>query len=240
MNSSSLEITIPVLNEENRLAVGVRKLFNALKDRAVEPRIVIADNGSKDKTLEIAKNLAEEFPGLRILSTPKPGVGLALQTSWNSSRADWVGYVDVDHSTDLRHLDQVLTNIHQNRFNVVSGSRLLDESIVQGRNWKREIASRGLNFILQQSLDVHFSDGMCGFKFLKKPLFLEIQEKLGPLDEGWFFNTEILVKSEWLGEWVLDIPVRWTDDADSRVNIPRLTKSYLKEIYRLYREKPRD
>lgn len=232
-----LEITLPVLNEESRLERGTRELHEAMIKYFKAPLICIADNGSKDRTLEIAQNLSRELSGVRVVSTLTPGVGLALKTSWKSTLANWVGYVDVDHSTDLKHLEQVAQIIREQKFQVCTGTRLHEDSIVDGRSLKREISSRTFNWLLQEMLEVQFSDGMCGFKFLTRSLFEEIQS-LGPLDDGWFFNTEILVKSEWLKKKVIDIPVHWTDDSDSRVKIFSLAQSYFKEMRRLRQEKP--
>lgn len=233
-----LEVSIPVLNEEDRLEKGVRELYSALRDYFKLPLICIADNGSSDKTPQLAEALAKELSGVRALRTSKPGVGLALNQAWSSSQADWVGYVDVDHSTDLRHLKDVADVIAGKKFQVCTGSRLLEDSVVEGRSLKREISSRSFNFILSELLDVQFSDGMCGFKFLSREHFKEIQN-LGSLSEGWFFNTEILVKSEWLGKRVSEIPVHWKDDSDSRVKIAKLSLEYLQQMLRLRKEKPR-
>lgn len=234
---TNLEVAIPVLNEESRLEKGVRSLHQTLLDHKIEPKIVIADNGSKDRTLEISKRLSESLGGVRYLTTPQPGVGLALKTAWLGSPCEWVGYVDVDHSTNLSHFSKVRQCIELDKHSVCTGSRLLEDSHVQGRSLRREISSRAFNFILKEALSVNFSDGMCGFKFIKKNLFQEIQNQFSPLSEGWFFNTEILVKAEWLGHSVFEIPVHWTDDSDSRVKILKLAKEYLGEIHRLTKER---
>lgn len=231
-----LEVTLPVLNEETRLEKGVRDLHKALKEYFGLPMICIADNGSKDGTLKMAHRLSDELEGIRVVSTLKAGVGLALKTSWNSSLATWVGYVDVDHSTDLKHLKEVATLIQKKQCLVCTGTRLHEDSLVQGRSLKREISSRAFNWLLQEMLDVQFSDGMCGFKFLNRSLFEKIQN-LGALSDGWFFNTEILVKSEWLGEKVFDLPVHWMEDSDSRVQIWKLSQEYFKEMLRLRKER---
>ncbi len=235
--NKTLEITIPVLNEEARLSRGVKDLVDAMKRLDLVPRIVIADNGSRDKTLSIAEELVQEFPDVRLVSVPNPGVGLALKSSWTSSGADWVGYVDVDHSTDLKHLADVVKVISEQKYLVCTGSRLLQDSQVVGRSLRREIASRAFNFLLAELLEVNFTDGMCGFKFIQRNHFLELVKNYPSMNEGWFFNTEMLVKSEWSGKPVFEFPVTWTDNADSRVQIIALAKNYFRQILRLRTEK---
>jgi hypothetical protein len=145
--------------------------------------------------------------------------------------------MDVDLATDLRHLREMLDLFASAGVNVVSGSRLLPGATVVNRSLTREITSRGFNWIIRRRLGIGFSDGMCGFKFLRRRLFERIRERYAPLSDGWFFNTEILVKSEWLGERVRDLPVFWTDDRSSRVRFHQIIPDYLREIERLRRQK---
>ena len=77
---------------------------------------------------------------------------------------------------------------------------------------------------------------MCGFKFLRRSLFERIRDRHSPLCDGWFFNTEILVKCEWLGETVHDIPVDWTDDRTSKVKYRQTISEYLREMERVRRQ----
>lgn len=227
-----ISIVLPVLNEEARLAQGVAKLIDFKAKHKLEFEIIIADNGSIDKTAEIAKNLAVKFADIKCIFLPEKGVGRALKQAWANSASTYVGYMDVDLATDLNHLLEVFDLIEKN-VPVINGSRLLPGAKVINRSSQREISSRIFNKILQWRLGVHFSDGMCGFKFLKRELFLEIMDSFDFLDDGWFFNTEILIKSEWLGYDIKEIPVVWSDDRDSRVNILKTGLNYLRQIERL-------
>ena len=119
---------------------------------------------------------------------------------------------------------------------VVTGSRLLAESEVINRMLTREITSRGFNKILQSALGIHFTDGMCGFKFIKRSIFDLLMER-GVHNDEWFFCTELLVKAEWLCFNIHELPVQWTDDRDSRVELGKTIVKYLKEIRRLHLEK---
>lgn len=226
----TFEVTIPVLNEEETLAKQVRVLHNFLSRNFPDKNqwsIVIADNGSTDRTPEIALGLGEELPEIRLVKVPEKGVGLALKTSWSASRADMVGYMDLDLATDLQHFVQAYNAIASEGFDLVYGSRLHPRSKVIGRTLKREITSRVFNWILKIYLGTRFSDGMCGFKWLKREHVKPLMEG-GAVSNGWFFSTELLTIAEWKGLKMCELPVKWTDDAaNSKVNIPRLAKQYL-------------
>ncbi len=236
-NSSSwlLELTIPVLNEEksilNQLAVLESYVGQNLQDFGTIG-FVIADNGSTDRTSDLARNLAARTSNFRYVRIDTPGVGAALKESWGTSRAQFVGYLDLDLATDLKHLRQALEIMTVGQAEIVNGSRLLSGSIVLGRKWNRTVLSKSFNRIVRIVFRVPFSDGMCGFKILDRA---KVQNLLNQdqMSNGWFFATELLIRAERLGLSVVEIPVTWTDDQDSKVRPIRLSAQYLLEIWRL-------
>lgn len=233
----TVDIVLPVLNEEHRLTRGVVETVRYCREHAFSFRVTIADNGSTDRTRDVARELESLYPEVRYLSVGERGVGRALKKAWRESECSVVGYMDVDLATDLKHLDDVRAVFRSQRGDLlVSGSRLLPGSRVINRTITREISSRGFNLLLRWILGVKFSDGMCGFKFLRKSTFERLMRS-GVRNDDWFFNTEIMVISEWLTVPVREIPVRWVDDRDSRVRVPDLARKYLREMARLRRHR---
>ena len=237
----TFDITIPVLNEETTLAQQVRFLHGFLcqhfPDRSLW-NIVIADNGSSDTTPQIAEALCNTFPEVQLIRMSEKGVGLALKTAWAQSKADMVGYMDLDMATDLRHFVEAHRAIAEDGYDLVYGTRLHRKSKVIGRTMVREITSRVFNWIIQTYLGVRFSDGMCGFKWLRRAHVPALRAG-GAVSNGWFFSTELLAIAEWNGLKIFELPVTWTDDAaNSKVNIPKLAKQYLKAMAVLKQQKP--
>lgn len=229
----TFDVTIPVLNEEETLEQQVRILHQFLLKNfpdTAQWQIVIADNGSTDATPQIAAKLSLDLPEVRLVKVPEKGVGLALKTSWTQSQADIVGYMDLDLATDLQHFIQAYNALATEGFDLVYGTRLHPKAKVIGRTLKREITSRVFNFILKTYLGVRFSDGMCGFKWLRREHVAPLMAG-GAVSNGWFFSTELLSVAEWKGLKMCELPVRWTDDAaNSKVNIGRLAKQYLRAM----------
>ena len=229
----TIDITIPVLNEEETLVeqVGILHTFliQEMPDRS-KWKIIIADNGSTDQTAERATQLSHTYPEVKLVVVPSKGVGLALKTSWMQSEADLVGYMDLDLATALTHFTEAYQKLTVEQYDLVYATRLHSDSIVINRPLKREIASRGFNRILKAYLGVVFSDGMCGFKFLHRKHLAPIMEN-GAQNDGWFFSTELLTVAEWLDLKLYELPVVWTDDtSSSRVKIVPLAKRYLKSM----------
>jgi len=231
-----LEVTIPVLNEETRLPEYFPKAWDFVQKSNLPISFSIADNGSTDSTWAIAEKLAAKYSNTRLVKVSRRGVGLALKESWSSSSAEFVGYMDVDLATDLSHLKEVLQILSSDQVDVLTGSRLLPGSVVLGRSLLREVTSRGFNFLLGLLLRVPFSDGMCGFKFIRRQAFLDISSSCPAMTDGWFFNTEFMVKAIWKAYRLKELPVKWKDDSESRVKVVQLSAQYFQEILRLRSE----
>jgi len=229
----TMAITIPVYNEESTLYDNIKTITEYIKHHITNTstRIIIADNGSTDSTEEISKRLSVEIPNVSYQRISQKGVGLALLESWLPCNDDYVGYMDLDIATDLSHLLQVIDLLNKG-MDVVYGSRLEKTSNVLGRSVVREFTSRMFNMILRLYLSVDIKDGMCGFKFLKRSVLDDIVNN-GANNKGWFFSTELLVIGQWRNYKIFPLPVNWTDDPDSKVDIPVLTLKYLKGMKRL-------
>ncbi len=237
----TFDVTIPVLNEEQTLVQQVRTLHRFLSQHFPDARqwqIIIADNGSTDDTRRLALELANELPEVKLVQVPKKGVGLALKTSWGQSQADLVGYMDLDLATDLQHFIQAYHALATEGFDLVYGSRLHSRSRVVGRTVKREITSRVFNRVLQTYLGTRFSDGMCGFKWLRREYVQPLMAG-GAVSDGWFFSTELLAVAEWKGLKMCELPIKWTDDSgSSKVEIMPLAKQYMQAMKVLKQRKP--
>jgi len=234
----TIEITIPVLNEEVSLSKQIRKthafIGEYLQDIGLI-KIIIADNGSTDGTQKIAQSLTKELQGVEYIRLEQRGVGRALKASWIKSNADIVGYFDLDLATDLKYLRPALELIVLRRADIVSGSRLSKGAKVIGRKSLRNFTSICFNYIVKFTFSTSFSDGMCGFKFIKREMLEKLMET-GAKSDGWFFATEILVVGEYLKYKVLDLPVTWTDDPNSKVKVIKLTIEYLKAMIALRKQ----
>jgi glycosyltransferase involved in cell wall biosynthesis len=237
----TVDIAIPVLNEEKDLTPNVETVLAFLNEPYFGDfrlQLVIADNGSTDQTPAIGKALVLRHPDrLRYVRLEQKGVGRALKRVWNESTADIVGYFDVDLATDLNHLPEALAVCARQGADLVYGTRLHRQSVVRGRTLKREITSRVFNTLVRFYLGTRFSDGMCGFKFLRRAIWGPLQQA-GAVNDGWFFSTELLATAEWMGYRLYELPVRWTDNSDSRVKLVRLSLQYLEAMRVLKKRKP--
>jgi putative flippase GtrA len=228
-----LDVVVPVYNEEAELEPNIRRLRTFLDEQfPFDARITIADNASNDRTWLIARRLERELAGVRTLRLAQKGRGRALRAAWLASDALVVSYMDLDLSTSLDALLPLVAPLLSGHSDVAIGSRLAPGARVV-RGPKREFISRSYNFLLRTMLRVGFRDAQCGFKAMRG----DVARRLLPFvrDDAWFFDTELLVLAERSGFRVLELPVDWVDDPDSRVAILSTAVADLHGIWRLVR-----
>jgi glycosyltransferase involved in cell wall biosynthesis len=233
---ASVDVVIPVYNEEHILAQSVATLRQFLsKGFHHKWRILIADNASTDNTLALAQELAQKHPNVASLHIPEKGRGRALKASWLGSAADIVSYMDVDLSTELAAFPPLIEAIASEGYHIATGSRLAPASDTR-RSLKREVISRGYNLMIKALFSTRFSDAQCGFKALSR----QGVRALVPLVENndWFFDTELLILAEKAGYPVKEIPVRWLEDPDTRVNIRKTVWQDVRGLVRLRLRRP--
>jgi glycosyltransferase involved in cell wall biosynthesis len=227
-----LDVVIPVYDEEAQLAASVERVLVHLRTMPWNFRVTIADNASTDQTGLIARRLSHTHPEVHVVHLAERGRGRALKRVWSASDSDVLVYMDVDLSTDLAALLPLVAPLVSGHSDLAIGSRLAPASRVE-RGAKRELISRSYNLILRRTFRARFSDAQCGFKAIRR----DAARELLPLveDNAWFFDTELLVVAERAGLRIHEVPVDWTDDPDSSVDIVRTALDDLLGVARLGR-----
>jgi glycosyltransferase involved in cell wall biosynthesis len=228
-----VDVVIPVYNEERDLERGVTRLREFLRENCpYRWRIVVADNASRDRTLEIAQELSQRWPGeVGFIHLDKKGRGRALRRAWLDSDADVVSYMDVDLSTGLDAFLPMIEPLAQGKLHVATGSRLLPQSRIR-RSLSREFISRTYNLMVKLMFPFkHFSDAQCGFKACTR----KAVQELVPLvqDQAWFFDSELLLRAEQRGYCIHDVPVEWKEDPGSTVKIASTAWEDIKGLFRV-------
>ena len=199
-----------------------------------EYKLTIIDNASTDETPQIAEKLCNEYSQVHYIRIPEKGVGAAVRAGIRNNEEPIVGYMDVDLSTDITHLTDVVEIFKKDKtIDMVNASRWSKESDTKGRKWYRNVTSTGLTILLKLALKMKASDAICGFKFWKKESVERLITEAGESENGWFYIIELLLRAERLGMKICELPVRWQDDYNTKVTVIPLVKNYCKQIIRL-------
>ena len=232
-----LTIIFPVLNERLRLESGVVRTVEYLEGMDfTDYEIIIVDNGSEDETPQIAAKLCGKYERVNYERISIRGVGAAFRRGVEISHGDVVGYMDIDLSTNIRHLGEAV-HIFRTRPEIayLNGSRFARESDTRGRKWYRRLTSQGLLVLLKCLLGMKSTDAICGFTFVRRETALSLVEGCSQVN-GWFYMIEFLLRAEKRGVEILDYPVEWQEDYNTTVKVFRTICNYLVQIARLFRE----
>lgn len=228
-----VSVVLPAYNEAKRIRMAVERVEAQLMALGYDYEIVIAEDGSTDGTDTIANEIAEKNPKVKHLhSNERLGRGKALMNAFRACEGEIVVYMDVDLSTDLRHLGELISVI-ENGYDVATGSRLLKESKTK-RPLNRDVASKVYNLLVRILLRSKIHDHQCGFKAFRKSAILKISELVK--DTHWFWDTEVLVLAQRMGFKVKEIPVHWEHGGETKVRFKKDVVYMFSQILRMLLE----
>ncbi|MBC7114785.1 MAG: flippase-like domain-containing protein [Archaeoglobi archaeon] len=211
-----LSVVLPAHNEEKNIRNAVEKTREKLKELKVDYEIIIAEDGSRDRTYEIALELSEIYDEVRVLhSDERLGRGRALERAFRASQGEILLYMDADLATDLSHISDVL-RLMEEGYDIVVGSR---KSPLARRTFLRRTLSFFYNLWVRMILKSKVRDHQCGFKAFRREKILKILDEVR--DNGWFWDTEVLVRAQRNGLKIAEIPVSWVEKEGTKVRFLR-------------------
>lgn len=233
----SVNIAIPVYNEEKELAKSVTTLVDFLSRHLPDYYwfITIADNASVDDTFAIAERLARSSTRIKALHLSQKGRGRAVKYAWKKYTADINAYMDVDLSSDLKHFEPLIRSLTRG-YDIAIGTRNAQGSRVYARSPFRTFTSKMYILLIKSFFWVYFSDAQCGFKAVTRKIVTDIIPKIR--DNEWFFDTELLIVAEKSGVRIYEEPVTWIDNPGSTVRVLKTAQGDLEGLYRLFITRP--
>lgn len=210
---TDVSIIIPAYKEEERLAATLQKINNYFDDLSFSYEIIVVDDGSKDKTSEIAVSI----PNTKVLIQQRnQGKGAAVRRGMLESNGEFRLFTDADLSTPIYEFEK-LYNQYKNGFDLVIGSRALDSSMIKVHQpFYREMMGKTFNKIVQFLVVKGISDTQCGFKGMSKHAAIDIFSKCKI--DGFGFDVETLFLADKLGYKIKEISVEWYNDNRSKVD----------------------
>ena len=223
MPNKEISILLPAYNEAAQIEKCVREVEAAVKSFSKSYEIIVSEDGSTDGTNVIVAKMAKTNPNLVLLhSTNRLGKGKGIKNALSKSKGKFITFMDVDLATDLKCLPQLLQVVKENG-GMAIGSRHIEGSRVQ-RRISRTMFSLAYNFAVRLLFLDGVHDHQCGFKTMSR----EVAEAVlnGSQSDGYFFDTEMIVRCKKLGFPVVEVAVQWSerDKGASKVNPVRDAK----------------
>jgi len=218
-----LSIIIPAYNEEKRLprTLGhIQDYFARYQIQSSQVEVLVIDDGSRDGTVQIAKEWAHRMASLRLLSnSPNRGKGYSVRRGMMEARGRIALFTDADLPSPMEESRKLLAAIEAGN-EIAIGSRAVDRSLILVRQSPfREVAGFVFNGLARLLMGLPFHDTQCGFKaFLHRPSRIVFEQQRA---EGFGFDPEILFLAKHHGLRVAEVPVRCTHDPATKVRVFR-------------------
>ena len=231
-----LSVIIPAYNEQERLKRFVPGIVKFLQSKGQPFEIIVVNDGSKDDTAKVTRELSTGFPMLRLIDlNPNRGKGGAVKAGMLDARGQFVLFTDADQSTPITEVEKLLPKLEGEGFDIAIGSRAVPGALVeQPQVWYRELAGRFFSVAAKLLCIRGIYDTQCGFKAMKR----EVAQKVFPqvTSNSAIFDMEMLAVATREGYRIAEIAVRWVHDPDTRIpyNLRRAINIWL-ELFRINR-----
>lgn len=215
MNQPFLSIVVPAYNEERRIGPCIDRLRQALPAVVPSWEIVVADDGSQDRTREVVEAETRNEPRIRLLALPHRGKGEAVRRGLLEAQGEWRYIADADLATPPDNLARFLAHTQDPDCALVIGSREAPGSNRLDEPWIRHWIGRFFNWFVRLLVVPGISDTQCGFKLFSARAvglicpYLTIQ--------GFAFDVEMLALARRAGLSIREVGVTWDGNQESRV-----------------------
>jgi dolichyl-phosphate beta-glucosyltransferase len=220
MSSAAVEISIviPAYNEAQRISLSLERISAYFKNEPSSVEIVVVDDGSTDKTVEVVKTLVEKDPRVRLVRNDRNrGKGFSIRHGVLEARGDIVLFSDADLSSPIEESQKILDPIRRGVLDLTIGSRALDRSLIGVRqSWLREQSGKVFNAFVRILLGLPYSDTQCGFKAFRRSPMIPVFQRQRIF--GFGFDPEMLYLASLRHLRIGEIPVRWNHVAGSKVH----------------------
>jgi dolichyl-phosphate beta-glucosyltransferase len=213
-----VSVIVPAYNEVRRIVATIEEIQAYFHGRQQPHEIIVSADGD-DGTREKVSGMAAGDPRLAVIGhKERGGKGRGIREAMQLTRGRIVGFVDADQKTPIEEFDKVSAELDAGS-DVVIGSRAMQQSTIErAQPLHRQIGSRGFGMFMRTVVGLPgIPDTQCGFKFFRREIALDLftRQRI----DGYMFDVEILYLARRSGYRIAQVPVRWRDDGDSRLQL---------------------
>lgn len=226
-----LSIIIPAYNEEKRIGKTISAINEYLQKQNYAYEIIVSDDGSKDNTVKLVKNLGEKVENLRVIDNKENhGKGYVVRQGIMEAKGEYRLFMDADNATSVDQVENLLP-FFKDGYDVVIGDRDLKESEIEKHQPRfKEILGDMANVLIQVLAVPGIKDTQCGFKCFSANFAENIFPKLKV--DRWGFDIEILALARKFGYKIKTVPIVWINDEESKVSMSGYIDT-LKELFQI-------
>lgn len=229
MGLPKYSIVIPAYNESHRIPRTLAAVLSTIRANGWQAEVLVVNDGSTDKTVEVVQGFAATAPEIRLLENPSNrGKGYSVRAGALAAQGEVVMFTDADLSSPMEEAARLFEAIEQGA-DIAIGSRWLErDRQTQRQPLYRQFFGRCFNRVTRFVMGLHFADTQCGFKAFRR----EAAQTVFQLQtiERWGFDPEILFIALKRGFRIVEVPVSWGHDERTRMSYLKDGLQMLKEI----------
>ena len=213
-----LSLVIPAHNEESRLPTTLEQVFAFLAGQTYDAEVIIVENGSTDRTLEIAQGFVSLHANLTVIHSDERGKGLAVKKGMLAARGEYRFFADADLSMPLSEVNRFLPPALSD-YDIVIASRETAGAKRYNEPYRRHLSGRIFNTLIRLVVLPGLEDTQCGFKCFQA----QAVEEIFPLQTmpGWSFDVELLYIARRKGYRIKEIGIPWYFNPETKVSLVR-------------------
>jgi dolichyl-phosphate beta-glucosyltransferase len=227
-----ISLILPAYNEARVIAATIGDAVRYFDAAKLTYEIIVAADGT-DGTREIVRKMAGENPALSAIgSDERRGKGLGIRNAVSIARGAIIGYADADNKVPIEEFEKFRPHLAGGYDLAIGTRRGEGVAIERAQPLYRRIGSRGFLWFMQTVVGLPgINDTQCGFKFFQRAAAKEIfrRQKI----DAYMFDVEILALARRLTYRIQQVPVRWRDDADSRLDLVTGNLRNVRDIFRI-------
>ena len=224
-----LSIIIPAYNEENRLPDTLEQVFHFLEKQPFTSEVIVVENGSTDKTFEVAQKFSSRYKNFRVFQTER-GKGAAVKRGMIEAEGEYRFMCDADLSMPVEEMTKFIPPA-LNNFDIAIASREVAGSVRYNEPRYRHFGGRGINYIIQIFALPGLNDTQCGFKCFRANVVKDIFNL--QTMKGWSFDIELLFIARRRGYRVREIPIDWYYHPETKVDAMRDALRMIGDIFHI-------
>ncbi len=220
-----LSVIIPAYNEERRIGDTIRQLVEHLSGKSYTWEIVIADDGSEDRTADVVAQASASHERVRLVALEHSGKGGAVRGGMLAARGEWRFMCDADLSMPAEQIDRFLPDDTAPDYDVGIGSREAPGSQRHSEPFRRHLMGRAFNWTAQALAVRGLNDTQCGFKMYRGSLVPDLfgRQRLN----GFGFDVELLYLAHLDGARIEEVGIDWYYQSGSRMTLLRGARGFL-------------
>lgn len=230
MSIPLLSIIIPAHNEERRLPASLEQVFAFLDTQGYESEVLVVENGSTDRTLEVTQTFAGQHKNLRVIHEPGRGKGLAVRRGMLEAQGQYRFMCDADLSMPIEEVSKFLPP-QLSGFDIAIGSREVRGAVRYDEPSYRHLGGRLINLVIRLLILPGLEDTQCGFKCFRSAVADDLFRQ--QLMDGWSFDVELLYLAQQTGYKVVEVPIDWYYRPESKVSAVRDAVRMVEDILRI-------